>query len=81
MNTDRYTWNNLLFTADILVQKGELTEKQLIMIIDLVDIKKVVKFNKLSQEFIDKYIIPRIDYDDYDGLDLCMIEDYQSKLN
>jgi hypothetical protein len=80
MNTDKYTWNNLLFTADILVQKGELTEEQIIMIIDLVDIKKVVKFNKLSQEFINTYIIPRIDYDDYDGLDLCMIEDYQNKL-
>jgi hypothetical protein len=80
MNTDKYTWNMLLFTADILIQKGELTEDKLIMIIDLVDIKKVVKYNKLSQEFIDKYIIPRIDYDDYDGLDLCMIEDYQNKL-
>ncbi len=80
MNTDKYTWNTLLFTADILVQKGILSEDELIKIIDLVDIKKVVKYNKLSQEFIDKYIIPRIDYDDYDGLDLCMIDDYQNKL-
>ncbi len=80
MNTDKYTWNTLLFTADILVQKGILTEDELIKIIDIVDIKKVVKFNKLSKEFIDKYIIPRIDYDDYDGLDLCLIEDYQDKL-
>ena len=81
MNTDNYTWNTLLFTADILVQKGILTEDKIIKIIDLVDIKKVVKFNKLSQEFITKYIIPRIDYDDYDGLDEYMIEDYQNKLN
>jgi hypothetical protein len=80
MNTDNYTWNTLLFTADILVQKGILTEDKLIKIIDFVDIKKVVKCNKLSQEFIDKYIIPRIDYDDYDGLDEYMIEDYQNKL-
>ena len=78
MNTDKYTWNHLLFTADILVQKGELTEEQLIMIIDLIDIKKVVKFNKLSEKFINDYIIPRIDYDDYDGLDLYMIEKYQN---
>ena len=78
MNTDKYTWNTLLFTADILVQKGILSEDELIKIIDLVDIKKVVKYNKLSQEFIDKYIIPRIDYDDYDGLDLYMIEKYQN---
>lgn len=80
MNTNNYTWNTLLFTADILVQKGVLTEDNLIKIIDLVDIKKVVKFNKLSKEFIDTYIIPRIDYDDYDGLDEYMIEEYQNKL-
>ena len=70
-------WNNLLYTADNLVQRGCLSEDQLIRIIDLVDIKKIVKFNKLSQEFIEEYIIPRIDYDDYDGLDLYMIEKYQ----
>ena len=78
MNTDKYTWNTLLFTADILVQKGVLSEDELIKIIDLVDIKKVVKFNKLSKEFITKYIIPRIDYDDYDGLDEYMIDKYQN---
>lgn len=71
-------WNDLLFLADILVQKGCLSEDQLIRIIDLVDIKKIVKFNKLSKKFIDEYIIPRIDYDDYDGLDLYMIEKYQN---
>ena len=48
------------------------------MIRDLVDIKKIVKYNKLSKEFIDNYIIPRIDYDDYDGLDLYDIEKYQN---
>jgi hypothetical protein len=78
MNTDKYTWNSLLFTADILVQKGCLDEKQLKLIIDLVDIKKVVKHNKLSEEFITNEIIPRIDYDDYDGLDLYLIEKYQN---
>ncbi len=70
-------WNNLLYIADILVQKGCLSENQLSMIIDLVDIKKIVKYNKLSKTFIEDYIIPRIDYDDYDGLDLYMIEKYQ----
>jgi hypothetical protein len=73
----QYDWNKLLFMADILVQNGTLTEDQLSKIIDIVDIKKIVKFNKLSIEFIDKYIIPRIDYDDYDGLDLYDIEKYQ----
>ena len=37
MDTTVYTWNNLLFTADILVQKGSLNESQLALIIDLVD--------------------------------------------
>ncbi len=78
MNTDKYTWNSLLFTADILVQKGVLDESQLALIIDLVDLKKLVKYNKLSKDFIEKYVVPRIDYDDYDGIDLYDIEKYQS---
>jgi hypothetical protein len=79
MNTSQYTWNSLLFTADILVQKGCLDETQLALIIDLVDLKKLVKNNKLSKEFIEKYVIPKIDYDDYDGIDLYDIEKYQSR--
>ncbi len=78
MDNNNHTWNHLLFTADILVQKGCLDESQLSLIVDLVDIKKIVKYNKLSKGFIEKYIIPRIDYDDYDGLDLYDIEKYQS---
>jgi hypothetical protein len=74
---DDYNWNSLLFMADILVQKGGLDESQLALIIDLVDLRKIVKYNKLSDEFINKYIIPRIDYDDYDGIDLYDIEKYQ----
>ena len=34
------TWQHLLFTADILVQKGSLDESKLAMIIDMVDITK-----------------------------------------
>ena len=74
MDTKLYTWQHLLFTADILVQKGCLDEIQLALIIDMVDLKKLVKNNKLSKEFIDKYVIPRIDYDDYDGIDEYDIE-------
>ena len=80
MDTDKYTWNSLLFTADILVQRGVLGEDQLAIIIDLVDLKKLVKYNKLSSEFIEKYVVPRLDYDDYDGIDLYEIEKYQSRL-
>lgn len=80
MDTDKYSWNSLLFTADILVQRGVLDETQLALIIDLVDLKKLVKYNKLSSEFIEKYVVPRLDYDDYDGIDLYEIEKYQSRL-
>ena len=80
MDNNNFTWNKLLFMADILVQKGSLDENQLSLIIDLVDIKKIVKYNKLSKDFINKYIIPRIDYDDYDGIDLYDIEKYQNAL-
>lgn len=80
MDTNNFTWNNLLFMADILAQKGCLNEDQLSIIVDLVDIKKIVKYNKLSNDFIEKYIIPRIDYDDYNGIDLYDIEKYQNAL-
>ena len=80
MDTTNYTWNGLLFYIDILVQKGILTENQLEKIIEIVDIKKVVKNNILSEDFINKYIIPRIDYDDYEGIDLYDIEKYQKTI-
>ena len=79
MDTSMYTWQHLLFTADVLVQKGCLDESKLALIIDMVDLRKVVKFNKLSKEFIDKYVKPRIDLDDYDGIDEYDIEKYQSR--
>ena len=73
------SWNHLLFTADILVQKGCLNESQLALIIDIIDLRKLVKNNKLSKEFIEKYIRPRIDLDDYEGIDEYDIEKYQSR--
>ncbi len=79
MDTSKYSWNSLLFTADILVQRGVLDENQLASIIDIVDLKKLVKYNKLSHEFIEKYVVPRLDYDDYEGIDLYDIEKYQSR--
>jgi hypothetical protein len=79
MDTSMYTWQHLLFTADILIQKGCLDESQLKLIIDMVDLRKLVKYNKLSKEFIIKHIIPRIDYDDYDGIDEYDIEKYQDQ--
>ena len=80
MDTSKYTWNGLLFYIDILVQKGVLTEDQLKEIINLADIKKVVKNNLLSKNFINNYIVPKIDYDDYEGIDLYDIEKYQGHL-
>ena len=81
MDTSLYTWHHLMFTADVLVQKGSLDESKLALIIDLVDLRKLVKFNKLSKEFIDTYVIPRINYDDYEGIDLYDIEKYQSRFD
>jgi hypothetical protein len=80
MDTSNYTWNGLLFYIDILIQKGVLSEDKIEKVIDLVDIKKVVKNNLLTEDFIKKHIVPRIDYDDYDGIDLYDIEKYQSTL-
>lgn len=79
MDTSMYTWQHLLFTTDILIQKGCLDESQLALIIDMVNLRKLVKYNKLSKEFIIKYVIPRIDYDDYDGIDEYDIEKYQDQ--
>ncbi len=81
MDTSVYTWNHLLFTADILVQKGCLDEINLATIIDIGDLRKLVKYNKLSKEFIDKYVKPRIDLDDYEGIDEYDIEKYQARFN
>ncbi len=78
MDTSMYTWQHLLFTADILVQKGCLDESKLAMIIDMVELRKLVKYNKLSKEFIDRYVKPRIDLDDYEGIDEYDIEKYQA---
>jgi hypothetical protein len=73
-----YTWQHLLFTADILMQRGILTESEIILIIDIVDLKTIVRNNLLSDKFIEDEIIPRIDWNEYDGLDLYKINSYQS---
>jgi hypothetical protein len=84
MDTSKYTWNSLLFNADILVQKGCLNENQLKKIIDIVDIEKVVKFNKLTNNFIEQYVKPRIEKNDdvYDAMtmyDVYKIQDMNNK--
>ena len=69
--SDKYSWNHLLFMTDIMIQKGILTESQIRKIIDIVDINKLVKYNKLSPEFIENNIRPMIENDfddDPDGL-------------
>ena len=83
MDTSKYTWNHLLYTADILIQTGTLSENQLEKIIDIVDIKTLVKHNKLSKEFINKHIKPKLESDDnlsdYDSLtmyDVNRIQEY-----
>ena len=86
MNFLKYTWDHLLFTADILIQQGNLTENQIKDIINLVDIKKVVTNNKLSENFIETFIKPIIlaqDTSDYNALtmsDIYRIQKYNNKI-
>jgi hypothetical protein len=77
---EQYNWNGILYYADVLIQKGILKEDEIKKIIDIVDIKKIVKYNKLSDKFIEKYIIPRIDLDDYEGISIYDIKKFQSNL-
>jgi len=80
--SDKYTWEHLLFITDIIIQKGILKESQIKKIIDIVDINKVVKYNKLSPHFIENTLRPLIENDfddDSDGLtmyDIYKIQKY-----
>jgi hypothetical protein len=69
MNTNTNTtntWNGLLFTADQLIQSGKLTETQIKKILPLVELKKVINHNKLSDNFIRNNIEPLIEMQDSD---------------
>jgi hypothetical protein len=72
-----YTWNHLLFTADQLIQSGKLTENQIKKILPLVEIKKVVTHNKLSDNFIRNNIEPLIDMDDDDEDSITISDVYK----
>ena len=76
MNTS--TWNHLLFTADQLIQSGKLTEYQIKKILPLVELKKVVKHNKLSDNFIRNNIEPLVDIQDSDDENSITINDVYS---
>jgi hypothetical protein len=80
-----YNWNSLLFMADILIQKGELKEYQIEKIIDIINIKKLIKYNKLSDDFINKILKPKLEkeYDssDDDSMTMYDVERYQKVLN
>ena len=73
-------WNHLLFTADQLIQSGNLTESQIKKILPLVELKKVILYNKLSENFIRNNIEPLVemlDSDDEDNLTLYDIYSIQ----
>jgi len=85
--SDKYTWQHVLFMVDIMIQKGILTETQIKKIIDIVDIKKLVLHNKLSPEFIENILRPMVenDFDSTDSDDLTMhdiykIQEYNKKI-
>ena len=77
-----YNWNSLLFMVDILIQKGELKEYQIEKIIDIVNLKKLVKYNKLSENFINTVLKHKIEkeYDSSDDESITMydVERYQT---
>jgi hypothetical protein len=76
---DKYTWQHLLFVVDIMVQKGILKETQMKKLIDIIDINKLVKYNKLSPEFIENIVRPIVenDFDSNDSDDLTMTDIYK----
>jgi hypothetical protein len=57
------TWNELLNSVDYLVKNQLLTEGQIRKILDIVNIRTLVTYNKLNQKFIDNVIAPNIEYD------------------
>jgi hypothetical protein len=65
--------------VDIMVQKGILKESQIKKIIDIIDINKLVKYNKLSPEFIENIVRPIVenDFDSNDSDDLTMTDIYK----
>ncbi len=79
-----YNWNTLVFIADILIQKGELKEHQINKIINIIDLKKLVKYNKLSDNFIKYVLKPKIEeeYDSSDDETITMndVEHYQRNI-
>ncbi len=84
--SDKYTFQHLLFMVDIMIQKGVLTETQIKKIIDIVDIKKLVNNNKLSPQFIENILRPRIENDfnsdssdDLTMHDIYKIQNYNKK--
>jgi len=76
MNTNTTnTWNGLLFIADQLIQSGKLTEHQIKKILPLVELKKVINHNKLSDNFIRNNIEPIIEMEDSDDEESITISD------
>ena len=69
--------DRFLFNLDKIIQTGILTENELEKLIKIykLDFVKLVKYNKLSNKFINKYIIPYLSKNDI--LDIETIKLYQ----
>ena len=82
-NLNSYNWNLLLFIADVLIQKGELTEDQIKKIIDIIDLKHLIKYNNLSDNFINNILKPKIEEESYsfndESITMYDVERYQNK--
>jgi hypothetical protein len=57
-------FDTIYYLIDILVQHSCLTIDEIKYLINIIDIKTLLNYNDLPNDFIDEYIIPKITEDD-----------------
>ena len=77
--TDINSWEDLVNSANKLVEQNVLTESQIKKIIDIVNIRTLVTHNKLTPKFIQSVLSPLMENDFSDNIDdnLKMSEIYK----
>lgn len=54
-------YSQFVLEKEMLVKNHQLDEQELIELIDIVDIRIILKTQNLSTQFIEQYVIPQID--------------------
>jgi hypothetical protein len=57
------TFEEILQNINYLVKEKKLTESQIIKLFDLIDIEILLKNNKMSKQFMEKILRPKIEDD------------------